>query len=1014
MKKILFITIAILMSIFSAYSADFYVTYDFSYEGSTPSSMFVTGGECIDSTCSNLAGAQEIYSGNGFSCFNDLTPNTFNSCIDNFIIGNNIANNDRVIVKYNTNTVFGYNTFFHANEDSHLAKFFRITGFNCAFDICFSDPVVLNFEKKANAIAEIGQLNIINLDDSNKPIQIEVPVSIEETVCSAYRYTNPGMYVPGVIPSGYSDHSANTQVTLTITNNDDNTLYSSQVVTIPIEAGTCAGLAAFSWTPDAGLLNEDIKFRVETDVIDNQVSSSIADFAEVIETVYPTDLNGVCWTRAYDFTLSNVEDFNLNTSVAQISEGESLFALFSAGAFRDEAMTPMNFEARLFFNNTLVLQQQLNSGSDLDDYSLELTNEISGLSSGSYDVRLETSPVGNGCSISQPVIQTQNLQLLTVEKYDVTFIVRNEQNDNVVNANVSFELLSSDDFFVNTPIYNELGLTNSFGSKLFSDAFRGQYRYTVSADGYTPVTNVVTIGSNTNIFVTLNVNNSAPLIDLPQNFTAYFQDEIVFDIRNYISDYNDDFSDLTITSQLVSGNVVINYNAPFFTLSTNTPNTGVVRIFIKDSFNEIASDNVSVIFTNNQVPVINKFEAELDNGGTPFNATFNINVTDSDSNTLTCTLEFGDGNSIVDDCSDLDQTSYVYNNPATYNAKLTVTDGTHTISQTEQIFVFERQTPSPVINYFTISASNGFIVPTDVTLAWDVTGTPGLTTTCVLRVDSVDTTVPCTSSSTISITNSGSKNFNLIATDSDGTQVIRTLSRTFYNSDADLAGLEFNLIIDSTVEPGEFKFDIEVKNEIIALRNIKVEPIIICSGVEHRLKNSNGQLDNSITSKSINDINSFELTSDTADFYGVIPIDTSCTFKTILLDSLGSQIELSESVTFNYNTGIQRTQSIRGHSTDIMNYMSSVLANDLVKGFNTIEFTLDNNEFEGRDITITVLSAELGIDQRIEESLGAGQTRNVQVPIFIKDTTKKGMYTLRLGINDGEDKQVRYTYLRIN
>jgi len=207
------------------------------------------------------------------------------------------------------------------------------------------------------------------------PIQIDVPVSIEETVCSAYRMANPNFYKP-VPPVGYSDFSANTEITLKITRESDGSELYSGLKSIPIEADTCAGLAPFSWTPDASLENESVKFRAETLVIDDQVANGGTDWAEVIETIYPTNLDGACWTRAYDFTLANEPTIDIDTSLAQISEGEYLYATFMAGAWRDDAMTPMDFEARLYIDgNTLVSTQTFSTvGDDLSQYSVNLSD----------------------------------------------------------------------------------------------------------------------------------------------------------------------------------------------------------------------------------------------------------------------------------------------------------------------------------------------------------------------------------------------------------------------------------------------------------------------------------------------------------------------------------------------------------------------------------------------------------------------------------------------------------------
>jgi len=91
--------------------------------------------------------------------------------------------------------------------------------------------------------------------------------------------------------------------------------------------------------------------------------------------------------------------------------------------------------------------------------------------------------------------------------------------------------------------------------------------------------------------------------------------------------------------------------------------------------------------------------------------------------------------------------------------------------------------------------------------------------------------------------------------------------------------------------------------------------------------------------------------------------------------------------------------------------MSSALSNEIKPGYNAIEFKVANNEFVDKDLTITLISQNLGISYTEELSLASGQERTVTIPLYIEKNTKKGSYPVRFSVYDESDKQVRYSYI---
>lgn len=1030
-KRTLFnLLLSMLFLISVANAATFYDSFDFTFTGATPANMQIQSYKCNDVSCSTVSTGNVVYYSQASSTCWDTYGAVgdsagYTSCMNGYQIAGNTINlgaNSGVIAKYDTNAPFGYVNYFFTEGDIYLVEYFVQNNIQneCAYDICVdSTPNTIYFKQKTTpAIAEVGQVNVMNIDNDLLPVQVQVPVSIEETICSAFRFANPVLYRP-LPPVGYSDYSANTLVTLTITDESTGNLYLNQSITIPVLADTCAGLAAFSWTPAAGMENEQVRFRVESNLIDGQIANGLMDWAEVLETIYPQDLDGTCWTRSYDFTLSNIANTNLNTSVAQISVGESLYAVFKAGAFRDNNITPMMFEAIVQFDGTTISDQLFSTGvatseDDLQTYNVDLTNAITGLPAGTYTVDLITRPVSGTCTMTSDVEQTQNLELLNPEQFDVTFHVRDEDYNILQGANINLLLTNAEDYFVVDPLYNQNGVTNANGEYTFTGAYPGQYTYLVSMSNHTSVTNEIYVGSDMDVYITLPRGNVAPLVDLPNNLTGYYMDPLTLDMRDYVNDFNDAFSDLTITSLRVSGNIVINYNNGIFTFTTNQPNMGVVRIFAQDPSGEVGFDDITINFINNQAPIINEFSAQPDNGEEPFNTHFVVDVSDDDGDALTCTIDFGDGTQTTSDCSALNNIAHTFTLPNTYVVTLSVVDGFNTpVEAEEMVFVFNRTIESPVINDFTLTSSNGLIVPTDLTLDWNVTHSGGYPTTCTLRINGVDNAVACIGTYSIDDFNlTGVSRFHIIAIDNASTQVLRTIERTFYTDGVRLTSNDVNLLIDDVVVPGEFEFGIETTNESLIARTIDVKPIIVCEGVENKLSGA-GWLTSSPVIRNETGLFTFNLVANTLNFQLRVPTDVVCTFKVILDDEFGSNLELSKAVTFSYPEDPQLITSIRGKGTDVTDYISASMAKPFPAGYNAIVFNVENNEPIAKELSITMVSQELGIQYGEEINLGPGQIRKVTIPLFIGNNVEAGMYPVRFGVYDGTDKQVRYSYITV-
>ena len=795
-KQLLLMLFAVLLSLGFAFALETqgeqYHVFQMNFANEVPNSVFVTGGECANTQCSAFKPSTqvEVYNGaQAFECdrIHSNNVNDFKSCMARVKLSSNIHpiqnNGDYVAVKVNipNNYAFGHLLWFSTEGDTYIPWYAQVT-YDCSGgEVCFypaasskGDATDINFDRfNKIAIAEVSGVNIKNLDDDTKPIQIEVPVQIEETVCSAYRLANGNYKVPN-FPEGYSDFNANTNIKLTIKNNQNSEVLLTQDVNLPIEADTCAALHAFTWTPPEDLLDTEIKFRVETDVVDKQVTESKKDFHEVIETIYPVDLAGQCWSRAYDLVLTNDPYEELSTSIVEITKGEKVYAIFNAGTWKGNEITPLETSWQIKFNNIVVKEGKFQTQTnDVQKITVDLTEDISVVDAGNYRVQLITRASSTqNCEVNAPVVQNVNLDVREVDMFEVEFIVIEEGDEynKIDGADINLVLTESHEHFASKPEYDKSQTTDTQGKTTFNEATRGEYTYTITKSGFQKVTNNVIVGSDTTVTVSLSENNNAPTIDLPHSKTVNIKNTLELNLEDYVHDFEDAFSDLKLSVRKTSGSADAKIENSKLIVSASSVGDVNLEVTVTDSQGLSAKDSMLVSFIDNSAPVINSFVANPTNGDAPFTTTFEIDVHDADEDDLRCTINYDDGSTNQEgNCDEIDGTTHTYNTVGTYNVVLTVNDGKNDpVEQTEQVFVFERNYSSPHIVFFTLESSNGGYIPTDLTLAWKVTHPDNRDTKCFLRINGISEKVGCKDTKNINnFDRLGESRFILLADDGE-------------------------------------------------------------------------------------------------------------------------------------------------------------------------------------------------------------------------------------------------------
>jgi hypothetical protein len=1034
-KKIIGLFVLLVAMMSTSYAADFYHSYGTFFLAEKPDSMIIDVYECQNSACTSAVPANiEIFEGDSIQCWIDHSTDAvaYENCMQTYKISGNTLNlnscstisngcsgDPHLFIKYNPDSVHGYISYYYTEEDSYVPYRFRTRDFICDFDICV-DPIPddILFGRIVDAHAEIQQLNIVNSQNPLAPITVNVPVEIDQTTCSAFTFTNPNVFHPAA-PAGYDDYDAETLIELTVSNNATGQIYHTAQTQVAIEADTCTGQASFSFTPGNALVGEGIKFRVDTDVVDRQAKSSIPDYAEVVEIIFPEDINNSCYVDSHDFTLSNIASFNLNSQNAQIQEGEDLFAGFRAAAYYSDDMTPVDFRATILVDGVLAYTDVLNSGATPDEYFVDLSSFIQSYGAGTYNVTLNTLPLGQACDPAVPDHQNQKLYIIpsNANEYTVNFYVREVNTNPIANAQV---------------VFDGTQFTNANGFTSFVDVDEGTYTYTVSAPGFIPVSNSIFIGSDTDIYITLQDNstgnNFPPQIDIPAEFTINYTEVLEFDLEPYVFDPNHLFGDLTVDAQVISGTGNVIFDGQNIRVSTTTPNNVTIRVTVTDP-GSLSDSDVSLIHfvngsggccTNNSNPFVANFFANPDNGPVSLTTQFTVDTFDPDGDVLTCTLNFGDGNSITDLCDSLNGIYHTYTTPQVFVPTLFVTDNQGgSANANDVVTVYEIQGGNPVIDYLTLTTGTGdYTLPNTLYIDFKASHTGGLDMNCTLDVNGASYTVSDNGQLTINNYNTpGNANIVYTCVDKFAQSDSESLTKFFDDGSNQLNPGDIGLVIDSMIEPGEFEFGLII-NESLERRQVTFKPRVICNGAIAQLPDGYQRLHlSSATSKRSfenNFIHVFKL--DTLDFTSIIPKGEMCRFEVEVFDKYGSIVTISKAVKFAYNDGNDNYYSVRGKATDIADWMETVLEGKIHRGYNDVRLDVVGNEYGGetRDLQITITSRVLGIQMKESSEVGPGERVQVNLPIFVDEDLSPGMYPIRFSVYDGENFQTRYSYIRID
>ncbi|WP_456402818.1 PKD domain-containing protein [Persephonella sp.] len=229
--------------------------------------------------------------------------------------------------------------------------------------------------------------------------------------------------------------------------------------------------------------------------------------------------------------------------------------------------------------------------------------------------------------------------------------------------------------------------------KIINNCSSGTYQYVYNKPGEyypmltaeDPINNNVTVKT---IYIKVLPQNQDPQINLLNVAPTDGQSPLNITITYNVSDPDGD--NLTCFIDIEpDGNIdetINNCSNGQVNITINNPGNYNLLFQAQDSYGNITQKNIQIKVypqNTNSPPDIKYFDFETDSSNT-LKVKLKWEVSDKESNVLSCLLDiYNDGNTEfnIDNCYGKQEVNYEFKNPGTYQVKLTVTDGTDTVSE---------------------------------------------------------------------------------------------------------------------------------------------------------------------------------------------------------------------------------------------------------------------------------------------------------------------------------------------
>ena len=715
----------------SAIAKDYFEVWKVVTDDGGSTQVKLLGWECADATCSSMNFNNPVlfYKGEAWNAcvlkyYYD--KDLLESCLSSYKVS--IVNtNEPIVVRYqNVPNVKSkkYATYYFGKDYIGYADVARpycessYQHFACGDPTNNnpSNPYIATLIKKDGGIAEIQKLEVTNINDVNLPLEIGVPASISNEVCSAFKKTNiVGYYPPedGV----YIDYSVDTQLVLEVRDASGNLVYTDSLQT-SVPADECAFQDKFTWTPDA---TGKYTIKVISKIVDSQIRNPVDDYEST--TTYVRDpSSSYCYTRIQNLAVTDEHgDY-------EIVEGEAIKVAFNylSALYIDES-TVIPVDTKL----TITL---VDSSTGSAAYSTTFTSSapqtltyksyedvIGAYPPASYTLRVEGVASSSMCDGLSNEVEVQEANVNVLKKtHTVTFTVYDDETKSPL-ENAQIRLWDD------VGNYDKTLYTGSDGKATFTSVPEGEYHYEASKSGYHTESDVLSVNTDITKVIYLRKVNIPPVVDfssIDQPVSVDVGTAYTINLKNYIYDPDDAFDNLSIQATPSKSFVTVTINNGAATITASQEGSATVTFTATDPDGASASDSISFTFVQNDPPVIVDKTAGSDYSiYVGESMAFFVKATDPDGDPLTFIWRVDGAESKRETLSSTATSSFLFEGSSAglYTIKVKVTDGKSSVSASWKVTVLEKpKNTAPVAIILTNGEDvNSVTVEPGTTLTFD-------------------------------------------------------------------------------------------------------------------------------------------------------------------------------------------------------------------------------------------------------------------------------------------------------
>lgn len=413
--------------------------------------------------------------------------------------------NGQITIRYPNSlaTQYGYANYFVAH--GYLPYEGIATWHSYGHPQAFFQDFNINFNQLSDCRAVIDEFSIVNSAQPNVPVIINMQAGIDATLLSAFSLTDNNLeYVPPALKDEF--YSADIEVVLRVYNSA-NVLVNQQTQTFTVFADEYEDVS-FTWVPS---MEGQYRAVIQTNVVDNQCSSSVPGQSEKSFTVDDSLPQNECYTILNDLVaipeIPTIGD-SVEVSFNKISNHANNVPFGSAGYALTAIPTELTYKVQapsgVLVQSTSVLAANPNNFNPVD-YEFSFTPQEAGMHTITVS-GMGSSSLCNGLSNPTETI-TLHTSVHAEDVFSATFQIADAVSGSkiegaVVNMNGKFQA------------------TDANGLTTFTELTAGTYAYVVTHPNYDTLSGSTTITDfDQTIFLVMSPGNGV-ITPVPAQPTA--------------------------------------------------------------------------------------------------------------------------------------------------------------------------------------------------------------------------------------------------------------------------------------------------------------------------------------------------------------------------------------------------------------------------------------------------------------------------------------------------------------